>query len=558
MKSNLKEIGFNKQNINEVFGEWYTIPSYQRHYVWEDDQINQLLDDIKDNYIDHNNQEYFLGSYIIQSKIKENDLLDGQQRITTLFLLFAFLRDYELTPDSWRGECQDLIYQKPQKRTNTPSRVRLKYEIRGDVGKFIEDNIIPNNKIKENWEIISDTKDKGNISISHICNAIICFKNYFDNNKDIDLDKYISFICNNIVMIYISADTLEDAFRLFSIMNDRGVKLANADILKASNLEKLANPSNVNYFAQKWEEKQEALGVDFDRFLSYVRTIILKNRQKNNLLDEFENLIFKQGLLKQGEDFFNKIFALYETYDVAIDLTENGNIAYCNLIRIMKASMPSTDWIPVVMCYYEKFKDEKLTDFTHKLACKSVADAVCGVQISKRIDNLGKLIKFIEESSNAKDILNAVQYFEIPKELFIEHISSDIYGRQYAKALLMLLEYKYQDNNIAKEFSKISIEHILPQNPKMESNWCVDFTEEDRVNTTHKVGNLCIIGAKKNTALGNLDYIEKRTKYFQKNIGNFARTLKIYNDYPTQWKLTDFNKNQEQTISDLKDIFGIK
>ena len=134
MKSSLKEFKYGKQNINDVFSEWYTVPSYQRHYVWEDDQICKLLDDIKDNYITHSTEEYFLGSYIIQSKAGENDLLDGQQRITTLFLLFAFLRDYKNTPDDWIEECQNLIYQKAQKRTNTPARVRLKYEIRGDVG----------------------------------------------------------------------------------------------------------------------------------------------------------------------------------------------------------------------------------------------------------------------------------------------------------------------------------------------------------------------------------------------------------------------------------------
>ena len=558
MKSSLKEFKYGKQNINDVFSEWYTVPSYQRHYVWEDDHICKLLDDIKDNYITHSTEEYFLGSYIIQSKARENDLLDGQQRITTLFLLFAFLRDYKNTPLDWIEECQNLIYQKAQKRTNTPARVRLKYEIRGEVGDFIEKKIVPEDGITNNWKEFCDSKVKKNESVSHICSALLCFKNYFDSNTDIDIDKFLDFICNNVVLIYISADTLEDAFRLFSIMNDRGVKLANADILKSSNLEKLTDKTKLNYIAQQWEDKQESLGADFDRFLSYVRTILLKTRQRSNLLDEYENFIFKKGVLKQGEDFFEKVFSLYDTYDKSIDLTGNNNMAYCNLIRIMKASMPSTDWIPVVMCYYEKYKDTNLIEFTKKLACKTVADAVCGVQISKRIDDLGKLMKCIEDSQSSQDVLDNSNLFEFQQEIFKEHISSDIYGRQYAKALLMLLEYKYQDNTIPKEFSKISIEHILPQNPKATSQWCKDFSDDDRTNTTHKIGNLCIIGSKKNTALGNLDSSDKREKYFKNNIGNFARTLKIYNDYPTQWTLKEYNLNQEKTIQDIKDFFEVR
>ena len=74
MKSGYKEIGFGKQTIAKVFEEWYTVPSYQRHYVWESDNVNDMLEDFAANYIEHDNEEYFLGSYIIQSKDKNNDL----------------------------------------------------------------------------------------------------------------------------------------------------------------------------------------------------------------------------------------------------------------------------------------------------------------------------------------------------------------------------------------------------------------------------------------------------------------------------------------------------
>lgn len=51
MKSGNKEIGFGKQTIAQVFEEWYTVPSYQRHYVWESDNVNDMLDDFASNYI---------------------------------------------------------------------------------------------------------------------------------------------------------------------------------------------------------------------------------------------------------------------------------------------------------------------------------------------------------------------------------------------------------------------------------------------------------------------------------------------------------------------------
>ncbi len=87
----------------EVFsGMWFRIPEYQRPYIWSKDEVNELLDDLTFASQDKPNQEYFLGSFVFQLKkantgagqpFDENDLLDGQQRMTTLLLLFACLRD---------------------------------------------------------------------------------------------------------------------------------------------------------------------------------------------------------------------------------------------------------------------------------------------------------------------------------------------------------------------------------------------------------------------------------------------------------------------------------
>ena len=109
---NNNEIKFGKQTIAEVFGDWYTIPSYQRNYVWGSDQVYDFLRDMKDNYLEHAYDEYFMGSYIKQVRDNSNDLLDGQQRITTLFLLFAFLRDYEKTSDDIREDLQEMFFKK--------------------------------------------------------------------------------------------------------------------------------------------------------------------------------------------------------------------------------------------------------------------------------------------------------------------------------------------------------------------------------------------------------------------------------------------------------------
>ena len=119
-----------------------------------------MLDDFASNYIEHAKEEYFLGSYIIQSKSNNNDLLDGQQRITTLFLLFALLRDYAGSSEDVKVNCVDLIFQKANKIKQIPERIRLSYEIRGNVRKFIEEYLMTPGSITQHWDdIVNKTID---------------------------------------------------------------------------------------------------------------------------------------------------------------------------------------------------------------------------------------------------------------------------------------------------------------------------------------------------------------------------------------------------------------
>lgn len=559
MKSGNKEIGYGKNTIQEVFKEWYTVPSYQRHYVWDSDNVNDLLNDFMDNYQEHCNEEYFLGSYIIQNKVGDNDLLDGQQRITTLFLLFAFLRDYEKSSEEVKETCDEMIFQKGNKIKKVLPRVRLNYEIRGNVKEFVDTYIKESGSVTAHWESIEKrANDRSeNTSIQRMCNALCCFKEFFYEHPEINLDDFVTFIIGNVVMIYISADSLEDAFRLFSVMNDRGQKLSNADILKSSNLEKISDDNDRNYYAREWENMQEDLGNDFDRFLAYIRTMLLKKRQRNNLLDEYENIIFKQGHVKKGYEFFKYVLKVYKDYNDIINLTDSSDPEFSTLIRTLNVCMPSTDWVPVVLSYYKKFDSKGIKEFTLRVACKNIADAVCGRSPSQRIDDLNSIIALVDEKDCHEDVLSSSEYYAFKKDIFLANIQSDIYGRRYTLALLMLLDYKYRDKSEWKEFGTISIEHILPQTPRQESQWMVDFTEEQRAFYTHKIGNLCLIGRRKNSSLGNLDYKDKLKRYFEKNIGSFANTQKIYNTYPEKWTPDEVLANQERVIIDMKEIFSI-
>lgn len=135
--------------IGEVFSRfWFRIPDYQRAYVWGKDEISELIDDV--NYASEHNPEgqYFLGSMVLRKatrttdgvSFEEYELLDGQQRLTTLMLMLACIRD-RVTDDKLKAACREMLFQEENKWKKIPGRNRIVYDIRDNVGTFIESYI---------------------------------------------------------------------------------------------------------------------------------------------------------------------------------------------------------------------------------------------------------------------------------------------------------------------------------------------------------------------------------------------------------------------------------
>jgi len=145
-------------------------------------------------------------------------------------------------------------------------------------------------------------------------------------------------------------------------------------------IEKTGNMSQAEEYARKWESIQNDLGDDFDRFLGFIRTILLKEKARKSLLEEFEEKIYKTSKLRKGENTIEFIEEYYEIYSKIIDFSVNEkplaqrtteeNNSYKNLIVVMRTALPLTDWIPPLLYFYNKFGDHKLLEFLKKLEFK--------------------------------------------------------------------------------------------------------------------------------------------------------------------------------------------
>lgn len=554
----MSQIKSDKWDIKEVFKQWYCIPNYQRPYVWEKDQIIDLLDDIHIACEKDNESDYFLGSLVLkETKNKdyiEYDVLDGQQRLTTLFLLTAVIRD--LTDNEQRqNTCHESIFQKGNPDDNIPERLRLIFEIRHDVKEFIDEYIKQKNgttsiKIEELAQ--SKSADK---SVFNMANAILYMREYLQEQikqNAIFLDEFFPFFRNKVILIYVASQNLDDAFRMFTVLNNRGIKLRNADILKAENLSSVKEKDKQQEYAQNWEKIENYFGNEFDGFLSHLQSILTKQKANLTLLKEFENNIFAKNKLTKGNDFFDFVHKYKKHYEELFD--SNENLELKNLLTLMNVGFESEIWIAPLLRYYNKFRKENLLEFTKKLNNKFVSDWISGFTPTIRIINMNNIIDMIDKLDSCDELLNQ-DCFAINGQEILNFLQTDIYGKRPTRYILLLLNYLYHSHEQPFNTPKvISVEHILPQNPKSDSQWVQDFDNEQREKWTNKLGNLIILSRRKNSSLGNLDFIQKQQKYFKGNVelGRSANIMAC-----KTWKIDDVQNNHNETLDKLKEYFGI-
>lgn len=555
-----------KIHMKDVFKKWFKIPDYQRPYVWGSDQVSDLLDDISFAQQQNKDSEYFLGSIVLQTReIKtgngeyiENDLLDGQQRLITLLLLTAVIRDLS-TKEKRIQTCQESIFQQANTDDNIPERLRIVFDIREEVKDFINKYV----KTKRGTENIEELKIKAQtskiLSIKNMANAILVIRKYFEKDTNATVDNFFPYLRNKVLMIYVASEKLEDAFRLFTIMNNRGLKLRNSDILKAENLRALKNENDRIKYAKEWEDIENYFEDDFDVFFSHLRTILVKEKARLNLLDEFEKNIYNpkiydkekksykstDPLLKKGKETFDFIIKHKKNY---IEIFETDHysryLSYNldNLLTVMKATLPADLWIPPVLKFYEEFAYTDFYSFMTKLDNKFSYDWIAQYTPTTRIENINNILKEIEYSENVSELLNS-DVFEINVANLIEILNGDIYGRRYVRYILYKLDFLYSSKDEKFSIPKtISVEHILPQNPKDDSQWKKDFSDEERIDLTDKIGNLVLISRRKNSSQGRVDFELKKKNYFENNIELFRNSIRVLTKN-SKWSPKELNAN---------------
>lgn len=513
--------------IKDIFSDEYQfrIPDYQRPYSWTTEQAGELLSDLLDAMRDFQTSSstdsafYFLGSVVLikNDRIPYSDVVDGQQRLTTLTILFSALR--ALLPSKAKGLTSFLYKEGLGIRDDEPNEYRL--------SAFQEDEAFFREFIQEPGGIlrlITSTEKLVDSRLRFKENAALFLEELGQLTEE-ERASLLSFLAYKCSMVVISTPNFESAYRIFSVLNDRGLDLFPSDILKAKilgDIRKSGGESKSKEYATKWTSLERKLGrTGFVDLLGHIRTIYAKKKQHAILSKEFTEFV-ANGIAadKLVDDVIAPLAEIYsflkEANFQATEAAEDINEQLRHLNRV-----DWKDWVPPALSFFKKFRNQPrlIADFLKGLERLSYYLLVTKAGINSRIEHFVAVIEEIEKegfdgfSQNMKSLgLN-----DDEKKSFIAALDGDIYKKlpKARAALILRLEALMSDGAKKQEFSNVSIEHILPQTPSVESGWLDIFPDtEKREDWTQRLANLVPLHIRKNPAASNFNFETKKNVYF--------------------------------------------
>ena len=296
------EFDAKKHSLSEIFGNQkkslYVIPNYQRPYRWMTEQVEQLWEDLYEAY-QNDEEAYFLGSIVTARQTGDKnkvDVIDGQQRLTTLMILFCVIRDLypNLNENSNNPEAididtlEDFIFFKKKYE-----RLTFSTDIKHN-SKFKE-IILTKDKIKN----ISQPK-KGDLAKDEepeykFQNTAYIFKTKFESLKFEDIENFVNYIANNVYLIRIDCENTSFAIKLFQVINDRGLDLTQSDLIKSYLIKNIVEKNEVDEiedkekeFMDKWRDIETIIKYtdismnDLEKLIPYMKNKIGSSERLEN------------------------------------------------------------------------------------------------------------------------------------------------------------------------------------------------------------------------------------------------------------------------------------
>jgi hypothetical protein len=558
-----REIDGKGRTVRELLaGRKYSIDYYQREYKWQRKQVAELIDDLAAKFLESHEEgnersavaeygHYFLGSIIVSDKDGQKFIIDGQQRLTTLTLLLIFLH-HKLADAEQKGQIADLIFsQKYGKRSfnlDIPERaacMEALYKGEDFDGADASESVA---------NILARYADLDDLFPEELAGPVLPY--------------FVDWLVENVHLIEITAYSDGDAYTIFETMNDRGLSLTPADMLKGYLLANIADADKRTRASGIWKERVQALAElgkdeDADGIKSWLRSQYAESIRER-----------KRGAAPQDFDLIGTEFHRWvRDHEDRLGLTASAEFArlierdfafyarwYERLRRAADALTPGLERVhynaqhnftlqyPVLLAPLRVEDDE-----TAALRKLRVVAAYLDILIHRRIWNWRAidystmqyamfLVMRDIRGKNAPELAALLrQRLDAETETFASNDRFRLHGmngRQIHRLLARMTDYVETRSGMASRYAEYvqrgkkgyEIEHIWADQPERHTDEFAHPSEFQEYR--NRIGGLLLLPKSFNASYGDLPYAEKREHYVGQNL--LARSLheKAYDHNP--------------------------
>lgn len=556
------------QTFRQIMGNGllYRVPPFQRDYSWTEDEWDDLWQDILGLFDENGEPAHYMGYLVLQSSNqKQFDIIDGQQRLTTIsILILASL-----------SRLQTLVNNRMDANNNQIRQQNLQNSY---IGYLDPVTLVPrsklelnrhNNRFYQNYLVsLQAIPQRGlNASESQLRQAFYWFETKLEHHCQNSGEAIAFFIDRMVDKLFFTVITVTDelnAFKVFETLNSRGVRLSSTDLLKNYLFSVIASQdyheTELTTLENLWERIVGELGSEsFPEFLRVYWNSTHQLVRKADLFKTIRQQIInkKQAFeLLRAMDFSSSIYAaLSNPYDTLWNSEEQLLLEQLLLFNVRQP------WAILIICY-QKFAENKRNIFTQILKAVTVIsfryNVICNLpnheqervynQIAHQIAQ-GNLTDFHSIIQALKKIYPDDTLFKTAfREKQIKTTNS--HNRQLVRYILFQLEKQISGQEFNLESPAYNLEHILPENPSESWSYIEEYNQDRFI---YRLGNLTPLETKINRNLGNESYDNKVIAYSN---SDFKITASIPENYP-QWNEKAIVSRQSQMAKLATSIWRI-
>lgn len=566
-------INVNKQNVLQLLTSGqdipFVIPEYQRPYSWSEDEIVTLFEDLWEFSIERMRPDgaknYFLGCIVSYEENGERQIIDGQQRITSLFLLLRAVFSKLENEENKTDEIQNFISKiKPalwKENEMTGKEDRSKILLRSEVVTDSGNEIL--RKILETGE----TNDKAKDNYSANYNKFVDMYVKKSQGSPNQIYHFILALLNYSILLPITADDQETALTIFNTLNNRGLPLSDADIFKSYIYKKL-DDTGKKVFIQKWKKLEtDAVKVaESIQSLFYYHMFYLRAKEKdyNSTTPGVRKYYLDKNHNRLNVDVVDDLAESLHLWEVVNGRDEIPAEAWSQNMDIRKildclSSYTNEFWKYPVSIFYMEHKtkenfEEIFLKFLRKLYVMLITRYLEVPTINAvKVDILKLNVQIInnchpefyagfDEKKVEDDNSMAAEKARTDNLIIVPH-------KNMVRTLLKLLAYGIQEQT---ELLPVywEIEHIFPQS--WDAKYFTFNAEEANEKLEH-LGNKLPLEKKLNISASNGYFDKKKSRYKDSKI---AISQKLGESPLNEWTLVNIDQNDIKVCRQIKETFA--